>query len=94
MKIETRLRRACGILERRLGADDLELSYSLENLAACCHAMGRAEEAERLASRALSIKRKRLRPDHPELGVTVSNLDVIRSAPGRKRTPAGRPEHP
>jgi tetratricopeptide (TPR) repeat protein len=77
-------RRALAIFEPRRGRrDQLEIAYTLENLAACCHAQGRSAEAEPLATRSVALKEKLLGATHPDLGVGLSNLAVIQNALGR-----------
>ncbi len=53
------------------------------NLAACCSAAGRLNQAEDDYRRALSIKGRVLGSNHPEIAVLLNNLAVVLKRAGR-----------
>jgi tetratricopeptide (TPR) repeat protein len=59
------------------------VAVNLNNLAACCQAQGRLDEAEPLYRRALAIKEKLLGNDHPDTALTLHNLAVLCADLGR-----------
>ena len=65
------------------GLDDVRLATSLNNLAALYHAQGKYAEAEPLYQRALAIRDKALRPEHPLIATSLNNLALIYDAQGR-----------
>ena len=68
------LRRAVKARERKLGADHLEVSESLTDLADVLRAQGKQDEAEPLYARALDIQERRLGATHPGTIEAVRNL--------------------
>ena len=57
----------------------------MNNLAVCCKAQGRSDEAEAFYRRALAIFEARLGPDHPHLAVCRENYALLLREIGRDR---------
>ena len=67
-------------------ADDLgaqEKGRSLNNLAELYRRQGRAADAERYFTEALTVKESQLGPDHPDVATSLNNLAQLYVAQGR-----------
>jgi CHAT domain-containing protein/Tfp pilus assembly protein PilF len=60
-----------------LGADHLEVAYSLNDLATTYYNKGAYAKAGPLFQRALEIKEKTLGPEHPEVASALNNLAIF-----------------
>lgn len=77
------LRRLLSFQEADLGADDLQLAYTLHKLAACVGEMSRQGEAEKLLWRALEIEKANLDEDDEQVASTLYELGVYIQQAGR-----------
>jgi tetratricopeptide (TPR) repeat protein len=64
-------------------SDNLALADSLNQQVVTLITQGRYGDAVPLALRALAIREKALRPDHPLVGVSLSNLALLYDSQGR-----------
>jgi tetratricopeptide (TPR) repeat protein len=80
---EPPLQRALAIREAVLGAQHLDVSTSLNNLATLYQAQGRYGEAEPLHQRALAIREAVLGAQHPDVAISLNNLAGLYCAQGR-----------
>jgi CHAT domain-containing protein/Tfp pilus assembly protein PilF len=69
--------RAIEIRERVLGADHLEVAYSLNDLGVTYYTKGAYAKAGPLFQRAFEIKEKTLGPEHPEVASALNNLAIF-----------------
>jgi len=75
VEAETMHRRALAIFERR--AERREIAYTLGNLAACLHLLGRREEAIEAARKGARIQIRVLGAEHPDTRLSLANLAVV-----------------
>lgn len=80
---EAVLRRLLSFQEAELGADDLQLAYTMHKLAACIGEMSRHGEAEKLLWRALEIEIANLDKDNEQVASTLYDLGVYIQQAGR-----------
>ena len=69
-----------------LGAADLLVARSVDNLGILYSDQARLEDAAQQFRRALMIREKGLPPRHPELAVGLTNLGIVRRAQARCTT--------
>ena len=55
----------------------------MNNLARLYHAQGKYDQAEPLYKRALAIREKALRPDHPDVAAVLENYAALLKATNR-----------
>jgi tetratricopeptide (TPR) repeat protein len=77
VEAEASYRQIVAVAER-FGSKDLRLATSVNNLAAVCDSLGKAEEAEALYRRVLSIREAALGPDDPSVAKSLNNLAAFR----------------
>ncbi len=65
------------------GRDSAEVAISLSNLASVLRAAGRAEEASPLAARALEMRERLYKGDHPDVANSLDTLAMIELTLGR-----------
>ena len=77
------LRRSLEIQEAKLGAEDVEVAYTLHELGVCVREASRLEEAEGLLRRCLAIRESKLGPDDVQVAYTLHQLGVCVREAGR-----------
>ncbi|MDZ7751767.1 MAG: tetratricopeptide repeat protein [Gammaproteobacteria bacterium] len=65
---------------RALGAEDLRVAASLNNLGALYVKANRLEDADRVYQRSLQMRRKALGEHHPQLAQSLANIAFLRRA--------------
>jgi tetratricopeptide repeat protein len=68
----------------RLGAGDLPLASSLNQLARLCRERGEDGNAEPLLERALAIQEQTLGPAHPHVAITLTDLMYLYRRQGKE----------
>ena len=77
------LERALGIREAKLGADNRNVAYTLDEMGRCAREAGRWEEAEALLKRALEIKEAKLGGDQVHFAVSLGAMgELMQKATG------------
>ena len=79
---EAPLLEALALSEQTFGADHLEVSVPLNNLAVCYKYLARYVDAGPLYQRALRITERALGPDHPDVATVYHNLGGLEHAAG------------
>ena len=74
--------RALAVEESALGADDVEVAYTLANLAAAVSELGDHKRAFALLNRALSIEERRLGASHRDCAATRGAIATARGCLG------------
>ena len=75
--LESRLGGILEIYEKFLGAEQVEVAESLNNLAAITYSQRRLVDAERLARQAVSRARRVWGDEHPETASQLNNLGLF-----------------
>jgi len=68
---------ACGVSERRLGAEHPDTLNTFNNLAGLYHSQDRYDEAEPLYLRTLEVRERTLGEEHPSTLISVNNLALL-----------------
>lgn len=80
---EGNFRAALGAYDRALGAEHVLVAGCLHDLAECCRAQTRWQEAASLHERALAMREKLLGGEHPQVAQSLHNLALVFQACGQ-----------
>lgn len=68
-----------------MGVDHPDVATTLNNLGMCAYRAGRAEEAEELYRRALTIREEKLGVHHPGVAFSLGRLEYLNNSAGRTK---------
>ena len=74
---EASLRQALAIMERAVGADNIDTARARDHLGVVLRAQGKYGEAEPQLKRALAAREQVLGANHPDVAATLDNLAVL-----------------